>query len=86
MYCMQVVKTQLQGSTVKKGSNAFSIAAKIFKAEGPRGTLHIRSIAIISSKCETLIYLAPKKIGTPFGMAVPTDRPTDRQGPNAHDS
>lgn len=34
----QVVKTQLQGSTVKKGSNAFSIAASIFKTEGPRGT------------------------------------------------
>ncbi|CAN0471065.1 unnamed protein product, partial [Ectocarpus sp. 12 AP-2014] len=33
----QVVKTQLQGSAVKHGSNAFSIASSIFKSDGPRG-------------------------------------------------
>lgn len=34
---LQVVKTQLQGSAVKRGSNAFSIASSIFKNDGPRG-------------------------------------------------
>ncbi|CAM9718799.1 unnamed protein product [Ectocarpus sp. 12 AP-2014] len=34
---IEVVKTQLQGSAVKHGSNAFSIASSIFKSDGPRG-------------------------------------------------
>ncbi|CAM9907854.1 unnamed protein product [Scytosiphon promiscuus] len=34
---IEVVKTQLQGSAVKRGSNPFSIASSIFQNDGPRG-------------------------------------------------
>lgn len=34
---LQVVKTQLQSSVSKRGSNAFTVAGNIFRTEGPKG-------------------------------------------------
>lgn len=34
---LQVVKTQLQSSTIKRGHNPFMVAGNIFRTEGPKG-------------------------------------------------